>query len=133
KRAGVQVAFFVKPKHVEACARGFALHRHRILRAPLTERFMPDEVLSDIAAVEAERWDLVLLCVATSALEGLLSLLEKVGDATVVTLQPGIHARALLEPVVPASHLVTGTIAFIAYEAPLEGEGLAPGTAAFFP
>src|SRR5690606_12601828 len=125
--------FFVKPRHEGEARRGFTLHRHGLFRRATTETIAPDEVLTEVCEVAAARWDLVFLCVPTSALEELDALLESVGDATVVTLQPGMHAQEELARRVPGSHLVAGTIAFIAYQAPLEGEALPPGTAVFHP
>lgn len=132
-RAGVQVAAFVKPGQADDAARGFTVHRHRLFRAPVTETFTPAEVITSPEEVEGSRWDLVFLCVPTSALEGIEPVLRGVGGATVVAFQPGLHALARLEGIVPPAHLVTGTIAFLAYAAPLEGESLAPGTAVFHP
>lgn len=135
QRAGVHVSVFVKPKHAEEARQGFTLHRLRLFRAPETHRFSPDAVLTEMAQVASTRWDLVFLCVPTTALEGdyFGPLMRGVGGATVVSFQPGMHARELVARVVPSSHLVTGTIAFLAYRTPLGDDGLSPGTAYLFP
>jgi ketopantoate reductase len=135
QKAGVRVGLFVKPKHAAACRRGLTLHRHRLFRSPITHVFTPDEVFTEMAEVESTRWDLVMLCVPSSALEGdfLGPLLRGAGEATVVKLQPGMNARSLLTRVIPEERLVSGTIAFIAYQAPLGPDALAPGVAYLFP
>ena len=71
----------------------------------------------------------------TSALEGewLAPLLEATGDATVVCPQPGVHVLERVGRFVPPQQVVSGEIGFIAYQAPLPGEALDPGTAYYFP
>lgn len=135
KRAGAYVAVYVKPKYVEACKRGLTLYNQRLFRRHTVETFQPDDVLADVGAIASQRWDQVWLCVSTAALEGewLDALLEAIGDATLVTLQPGMRVIDRVARVVPPQQVVSGTIAFISYQAPLPNEPLDPGVAYFFP
>ena len=135
KRAGAYVALLVKPKYEEECKRGLTLYNQRLFRRHTVETFQPDDVITEIAAVRNQRWDQVWLCVSTAALEGdwLDPLLEAIGDATLVTLQPGMHVIDRVSRTLPPQQVVTGTIAFISYQAPLPNEPLDPGVAYFFP
>lgn len=135
KKSGAYVAAFVRPSHVDACQRGLTLYALRALRRHTVETFVPDEVLTTLDDVAAQRWDQVWLCMSTAALDGpwLDPLLEAIGDATVVCVQPGLHVRDRVARVVPPQQVVSGTIGFLAYQAPLPGEELDPGVAYFLP
>lgn len=135
KRSGAYVAVLVKPKYAEECQRGLTIYQLRTLRRHTVETFQPDDVLTAVEDVAAQGWDQVWLCVPTSALEGewLDRLLEAAGDATVVCPQPGLQVRDRVARVVPPQQVVSGTIGFISYQAPLPGEALDPGVAYWFP
>jgi len=135
KRSGAYVGLFVRPKYAEECQRGLTLYALRTLRRHTVETFQPDDVITTIDDVAAQRWDQVWLCVSTSALEGewLDPLLEAAGDATVVCPQPGLNVRERIARVVPPQQVVSGTIGFISYQAPLPGEALDEGVAYWFP
>ena len=121
RRGGARVNFLVKPSHAAWCQRGFELHRLRSRRATETERMDDVEVLTDAAAAASLGWDEVWLTVASDALRGdwLGSFLEKLGDATVVALQPDLDDRALLLRRLPEARLVQGLIGFLAFQSPL--------------
>lgn len=135
KRSGAYVGLYVRPKYAEDCQRGLTLYALRVLRRHTVETFQPDDVLTSIEDVAAQRWDQVWLCVSTAALDGdwLDPFLEAIGDATVVCPQPGINVRDRIARVVPTQQVVSGTIGFISYQAPLPGEALDPGVAYWFP
>jgi len=126
RRGGARVSFLVKPSHAAWCQRGFELHRLRSRRATETERMDDVEVLTDAASAASLGWDEVWLTVASDALRGdwLGSFLEKLGDATVVALQPDLDDRALLLRCLPEARLVQGLIGFLAFQSPLSAAPL---------
>ncbi|MFO0696289.1 MAG: 2-dehydropantoate 2-reductase N-terminal domain-containing protein [Polyangiales bacterium] len=135
RRSGAYVALYVKPKHAEACQRGLTLYSHRLFRRHTVETLHPDDVYTTLDEVAGQRWDQVWLCVSTAALEGewLDPLLEAIGDATLVCPQPGLHVLERVSHIVPPQQVVSGTIGFMSYQAPLPGEALDPGVAYLFP
>src|SRR5690349_4214498 len=91
QQAGARVAFLVKPKYLAACRAGFVLHPLRGKKS--TVRFRAD-AMSEMADVRQDTWDQVWLCVPTDVAEDsewLTSLAGAIGDATVVSLMPGMH------------------------------------------
>lgn len=122
-RGGAAVSFYVKPKYASECRAGLRLYPlNGRKREPV--RFDTFEVLSDIAAVREGEWDSVWLCISSTALRGdwLAPMLDAIGDATLVTLQPGLEERAYLAERYPVDRTVYGVIAFVSYQAPLETE-----------
>jgi 2-dehydropantoate 2-reductase len=79
----------------------------------------------------------VYLTVSSTALRGpwLPGLARAAGDATVISLQPGIEDRTHVLRFVPEDRLVSGLISLISYAAPLPGETRfrEPGMAYWFP
>ena len=138
---GADVSVFVRAKYAAEARRGYDLFEIASRNRRLPRRFEPREVLTSRNEVAARRFDQVWLCVATNALDdpALLSLLERTGQATVVSLQPGFFAMERLSKVVERSRLVCGVIGIIGYEAPLAHSEAAyeratgAGTAYFFP
>jgi 2-dehydropantoate 2-reductase len=135
KRSGAHVALFVKPPRAEDCKRGLTLYRMHSFRRHVVETFVPDQVVTTAGEVEAEGWDQVWLCVPSTALAGdwLPALLRVIGDATVITTQPGIELEDRLAEVVPRENVVLGVVGMISYQGPLPGEPLDPGVAYLFP
>ena len=137
-RGGAEVSFLVKPKYAEECRAGFTLYplNHRRRRAE-PRRFTGPGVLTTDDEVAAGRWDQVYLTVSSTALRGpwLAGLARAVGDATVISLQPGIEDRKVVLAHVPDERLVSGLISLISYAAPLPGETRfpEPGMAYWFP
>lgn len=133
-QGGADVAFLVKEKYHEEVAQGLFLHRHRLLRQPTTFRFDDFEVYSDYDEVEAQTWDQVWLCVSGPALKGqwLEDLCSRIGDATLVSLQPGLKGERV-EEVYDPKKVVYGLITLISNQAPLPGERLSPGVAYLLP
>ncbi|MEW5854202.1 MAG: 2-dehydropantoate 2-reductase N-terminal domain-containing protein [Myxococcota bacterium] len=137
QRGGAQVGFLVKEKYAEAARAGYDLYplnRRRPRQAPV--RFQGFSVVTHASGAAAERPDVLMLCVSSTQLRGpwLDELLPELGDATVVTLQPGMNDRAYLLERVPESRLVCGMIGFISYAAPLPGETVpTPGIAYWLP
>lgn len=133
---GARVSFLVKERHAAAARRGYTMYplRRRHRRDPV--RFEPDGVLVGAAEAQGRRWDQIWLCTSTPALEGpwLNDLLGGIPDASVVTLQPGLHVRERLAELVGAERVVSGAIGLVSYQAPLPGEEVTePGVAYLFP
>ncbi|MBC7173300.1 MAG: ketopantoate reductase, partial [Polyangiaceae bacterium] len=136
KRSGAHVALYVRPERAEDARRGLTLYRMRALfRRHVVETFVADQVVVSAAEVAAEGWDQVWLCVPTTALAGawVEALLRAAGDATVVTIAPGVEVRARVSSLVPPANVVTGLVGLLAYQGPLPGEPLDPGVAYMFP
>jgi 2-dehydropantoate 2-reductase len=134
-QGGAHVTYLVKEKHREEAREGFTLHRHRLFRRPKSVEFSDFDVLTDYDEVEARQWDQVWLCVSSTAVRGewLEDLAGRIGDATLVSLLPGINARMRVEDVYGAEKTVVGLITLIAYQSPLAGEDLSPGVAYLLP
>jgi Ketopantoate reductase PanE/ApbA len=135
--AGARVAFFVRPAAAAALAAGMWLYplKKRHERTPV--ELCPAAVHTSLAAVAAEKWDQVWLCVPANALldEGWLrSLAEAVGEATIVALPPGLDSEARIRKAFPRGTVVPALIGMISYQAPLPGETVPrPGIAYLFP
>ncbi|GIW71783.1 MAG: hypothetical protein KatS3mg102_1325 [Planctomycetota bacterium] len=125
---GAEVSFLLKPKHLEAARRGFAMYpyndrRHRT--EPV--RFACFGVLGSMSEVRAGRWDQVWLCVSSDALRAggwFAELLEAIGGAAVVTLQVGLGDAEWVAERAGAERVLFGLITFLAWPGPLGGEGL---------
>ena len=133
---GADVTFKVKPKHAEAARGGFTMYPLEGRRKSRPVRFEDFRVITTDAEVAAERWDQVWLAISATALRGdwLEEFLAAVGDAPVVTLQPGPEGGEHLAARLPPERLVTGLITFVSYQTPLEGESRPePGVAYWLP
>lgn len=131
---GAEVTYLVKPKHAAGLATGVDFHRLNGRRRPA--RFSEFDLVTDVDEAIGPAWDQVWLCVSSTALHAgdwLPRLLGGIGDATLVTLQPGLEDRAHLETLYPAERIVSGMISLVAYQAPLPGEARSPGIACWFP
>jgi 2-dehydropantoate 2-reductase len=124
QRGGASVAFLVKEKYAETARRGWTLRWMRPTGAALADRFAADEILTTMDGVARERWDQVWLAVSSDALDPswLNPLLLAVGDAPIISLQPGMHDRNALESRISTDRLVRGLIGIVAWESPLPGE-----------
>ncbi|HEY1556446.1 MAG TPA: 2-dehydropantoate 2-reductase N-terminal domain-containing protein [Kofleriaceae bacterium] len=118
-RGGADVTFYVRPKYVDACRRGFTLY-------PLSEhdavRF---EGFGVVTTADGGAWDQVYLTVSSPALRSgswLDEIARATGAATIIKLQPGLHDREFLAERVDPARIVDGTINFLSYHAPLPGE-----------
>src|SRR6218665_2526920 len=133
--AGHDVSFFVKPAHVAALASGMPLHRLGHIRKH-SEVWTGYKLVTDLDAVAAQKWDQVWLCTSSDALRTPLmqELLTRVGNATLVCLQPGPEDAALVrEQLADPTQLVQGLITFISYQSPLPGESEPDGISFYLP
>ncbi len=137
--AGADLTFFVREKYRAELERGFDLYPLNRARSPLQPvRLTGFQVVTTAHEVAEQRFDQVYLTVSAPALAGpwLPELCRAISDATLVTLQPGLESRDLIQRAgVPESQLVSGMISFMSYAAPLPGETRfpLPGMAYWFP
>lgn len=128
QRGGAHVTFFVKAKYTEEVRGGFDLYplnESRRRKEPV--RFEDFALVSDLAEVAAGTWDVVVICVSSTALrrgDWFASLVDVVGDATLVSLSPGLEDRAFVHEHVPEERAVFGMIGLLSYPGPLDGETL---------
>ena len=132
QRGGAEVAFLTRERHAAAARAGFRLYPGG---APRPVRFAGFDVLTSLEEVRARDWEAVVLCVPSPALrEGdwLDQVIATTGQATVVTLQPGLtdfdHVAARA-----GERAVAGMVGLLAWAAPLPGRVGAPGTAFWWP
>lgn len=129
-QGGHEVSFFVKAQYAEALSSGTTLYRLGRWRTQLQD-FRGFNLLTEPAAVAAQRWDQVWLALPSDAMRGELAtrILASVGGATVICLQPDIEDIDYVRAHVPAEQVVQGLITFISYYSPLPGctgpEGMA--------
>ncbi len=124
QQGGAKISYFVKEKHAANLRSGLTVY-------PLDRRNPWEPVpyygygtLTELSEVREQTWDQVWLCMSSTALHGewIDPFLEAIGDATVVSLQPGLRDQDFLLQRIPAERLVTGLIGFIAFQAPLADE-----------
>lgn len=137
-RGGAAVTFYVKPKYADAARSGFVLYPLNDKRAQDNPTHFTDlEVVTDMAAVGEASWDLVLLCVSSTALRKgtwVDELAAAIGDAHVVSFAPGLVDHAFLCERFDPERIINGAIALSSYAAPLPNEEVPePGTAYWVP
>lgn len=132
-RGGVTVGYLVRPGKERWAADGPAVFRLRRRGRPVAEPLRPDQVITDAAA--AGGWDMVWLCVPSTALRGswTAELRAGIGGATVVTIGQDPHDLAVLAATWPREQIVQAVPTLLAYQAPLAGEVPAPGIAYWVP
>jgi ketopantoate reductase len=136
QRGGASVAFLVKEKYRESAQRGWTLRWMRPAGAALADRFEAEGILTSMDGVARERWDQVWLAMSSDALDPswLDPLLLAVGDAPIISLQPGMDDGEMLQSRISSERLVQGLIGIVAWESPLPGEQDTPeGLAYWFP
>lgn len=134
QRAGVDVSFYVKPKHVDEAKKGFRMYPLNGKAEPF--RFEGFGVVTTAEEVASQSWDQLWLAVSATAImaDWLPALITATKTATVVCLQPGPESKARIAPLA-GDRIVYGIIAMIAYQAPLPGETrfTEPGIAYWYP
>ncbi len=133
---GADVSFFVREKYAEACRAGLTMYKLTSKKKRDPVRFEGFGVLTTADEVRAQTWDQVWLCISSTALRGAWfdELAGAIGQATLITLQPGLEERAYLAERYPEERTVAGTITLISYQAPLPEESVPePGVAYYFP
>jgi len=135
---GAEVAFLVKEKYAAECRRGFTLYALNGRRKTTPLRLDGVGVVTSPAEAAARPWDQVYVTVSSTAIRAgswLPELIAATGDATLISLQPGLHDRAVFLAHAAEERLVSGMISLISYQAPLPGETRfpEPGMAYWFP
>lgn len=133
ERGGAEVHVFVREKYADEARAGFVLYPPG-QRVPV--RWTPRGVVTSAEQVRASTWDQVWLCIPSPALRGpwLGELVGAMGDATLVSMLPGLRDREVLDALVPPERLVLGLISFSSWHAPLGDEVLPePGMAWWHP
>jgi 2-dehydropantoate 2-reductase len=138
QQGGADVAFFVREKYAEETRKGFDLYnlnRRGGWKAPV--HFEGFDVLTDMAEVGNRRWDIVVLCLSSTALRSgtwFEELAAGLGDATLVNLTPGIEDYQLIAERVPEEQIVSGVIGLSSYPGPLPGDKIpSPGMVYWVP
>ncbi len=134
---GAEVTFLVKEKYADEARRGFPMYRLN-KRHPVLERFDGFGVITEAKDAAKSTWDQVYVTVSSTAIRSgtwLEELAQATGDATVVSLQPGLYDREFMQRFLGTERVVAGMISFISYHAPLPGETrfAEPGMAYWFP
>jgi ketopantoate reductase len=135
---GAQVSFFVKEKHVASLQNGIPLYvLNERKKRDRPEIFKNFGVLTQIEEVKKQKWDYVILCVASPALQEswLKQIIDAKGTAALVSLQPGLNDLEFIQSQLPAGEtLISGTIPIISFDTPMPGEQREiPGTAYWIP
>jgi 2-dehydropantoate 2-reductase len=134
-RAGHDVHLFLKEKYVAEAQQGFTLYhlnedKKRI--KPIT--FKNFHCHSDWSTVAERQWHQIWLCMSSTgfAQMDLQPLVQAVGDATIVVLQPGPDDIQRVKDTVGAERVVSGMINMISYHTPLATETVAKEGIAFW-
>ena len=126
-RAGAELHLLVKPAHAPGLANAQTLWELGLGRRPSRHALSGYTVWTDPQALTPDAFDVVVLCVSSTALRAgswLAELGARLGRATLVTLQPGLDDLAWIRRHAPQSPVVQGMIGFLAYEGPLPEEAL---------
>ena len=132
QRGGARVAFFVKPKYRDELARdGMPLWPLQGRDKKKLNTFRDFDLVTTPDEIRAAGpFDQVWMCMSSTALKGpwLPPLLAAIGDATVVSLPPGVEDATYIAARLPegeargAARVVRGLITMISYHRPLTGE-----------
>lgn len=136
--AGNDVSFLIKEKYADTLAEGVVLYninRDKKRQKPI--RFAQYKTITSWQTASETKWDMIVLCIASSALhEGFdfAGLQSTLGDATLIMLQPGPEDMTLVEQHIDGGRIVQGMITLISYHTPMPGENTSvPGTAFWLP
>lgn len=137
---GAEVAFLVKPKYRAELEKGIQLYHHTTFgKKTKSILFNSFTLLDDPAQVGKTKWDQIFITVPSNAIysgDWLKVLVQNSGDATIVTMQPGLKDREyiLSETGLSEDRLVSASIPILSYLAPLPGENFEkPGYAYWIP
>ncbi|MBL4635413.1 MAG: hypothetical protein JKY56_16250 [Kofleriaceae bacterium] len=135
---GAKVTFYVRPHYAEETRKGFAmypLNTRKVAKGPV--RFDDFNVVTSFSDAANTQWDFVVLCMSSTALRKgtwLDELVAVIGDATLVSLCPGLQDNEFVLARVSKERAVFGLIGLTSYPGPLEGESLpSPGMVYWIP
>ncbi|HEX9676923.1 MAG TPA: 2-dehydropantoate 2-reductase N-terminal domain-containing protein [Anaerolineales bacterium] len=137
QQGGGEVTFLVRHGHLDRLREGltlYPLNRRQARSRPL--HFDAFQVILDPGEIRARAWDQIYLCVPSTALREdlLVPLNAAIGEATLVTIQPGLEDLSVILLHVDESQVVAGMVSFVSYRAPLPGGAVPrPGIAYWFP
>jgi len=137
QRGGGEVTFLARSNQLDRLLEGltlYPLNRRQARSRPL--HFDAFDVIIDPSHIGTRSWDQIYLCVPSTALREdlLVPLGATIGEATLVTIQPGLEDLGLILRHVDESQVVAGMVSFVGYPAPLPGEAVSkPGIAYWFP
>jgi len=121
RQAGHNVVFYTKRKYQAQVSAGLTLHR--ITRRQTTRQdWAHPSVITSLLEVKAEPWDQVWLTIPSNALRdgSMTLLLEAIGTATLISLQPDIEDIDYVRAhVADPDQVIQGLIPFISYQSPL--------------
>lgn len=138
RRAGANVTFYVREKYISELAQGLTLYEMKMgSKHKKARRFVSFGAYHTLEQVRKQAWDMVILCMSSTGLvrdNWFEPFAQAVGEATLVSLQPGPEDRQYIEQYIDPHMHVQGMIGFIAFQAPLPGESpMEPGIAYLFP
>ena len=120
---GATVVFYAREKYRASLEdeEGLPLRVMNRPRGQQLQRWRPDGVVCTADEVAAQHFDVVWLCVSSPALRlpWFDALARAVGEAVVVSLQPGLIDTAFMDARVSPERLVMGMIPYIAWSSPL--------------
>ena len=129
QRGGARVTYQVKPSHVESLRDGVVLYpwNRPAKQRPVPVQWKDYELVTSVEEALALQAD--VYCVATSATAMFGSawfdqLCAGLGDATLVSLQPGTSVPEYVFARAPRDQVVWGLISLVAWPAPLPGQDL---------
>lgn len=135
-RNGADVSYLVKPGQEGWAEDGMPIYRLRHAGGPVGERLVPSHVFTDAATAAGHGWDMVWLCVASTALGGrwMNELRDATGAAIVVSIGQDPGDRPTLERTWPADRIVRVAPTLLAHPTGLGGVSFpAPGMAYWVP
>lgn len=123
-KAGARVSFFVREKYADSLKKGYSVYPLNETREKLPARVTGFHVITQLTDVEAQSWNQVYLCIPSTGLKGdwLAPFMRAIRDATVISILPGLDDRNAILAHLPENQLVSGTVSFASYNAPLPGE-----------
>ncbi len=137
QQAGADVSFLIRPQHTARLKNGFELYRWQHRRTWTQIHASGFGLVTSVDAVGEQLWDFVMLCVSSPALKQpnwLRSLIDKIGQTTLVATQPGLDDPAFVRSHIADARLIWGMVAMLGYWAPLAEETFpVPGPAYWIP
>ncbi len=132
--AGVEVVYYLKPRHVADAEDGFDLHPFGLVGRRPSRHFSSFDIVTTPAEARRLRVHQVWFCISAPALRsGIVpALADACPDAVFVCTQPSLDAKTLMTQHIPESRVVMGMTGFVAYESPLPGQKDEPSGLSYY-